>query len=1281
MDTWLLWLFYLISLGASCQGIAISVPGEEKTLEYYLCDHGLNESDTTLILASNATHSINGRNSLCIVDNISNITIKSDTPASLATVNCINNHTTGFAFLNASKVTLIDVVFNGCGGNIGNDNLLESLNHVPTKRKDPYYKFQELNRVTLLFHNSSDITMHNVHVTNYTGFGIIFTNLFGYINTTHLNITNALNSGCDTCIAGSGLLMIFNTERMSGNASVHMSSVEITEGYTTEFNDSLVEEIDDNTKDPHPLIRVAAGLSVIISEPNNPSHIVNIVMDNLIIRNNCGGGIVLVYVNTVYSNITIDTANISSCLPARLNSQNKIGESLTVYYALTDLRLQQGDQFDYSLSLLHVNFTALISDSCRSKYGNLFLGEKAFNLTSVMVRAIGEYVGQRVTDNHFQRVMLRNVYFAKDFPGVTDEDLGIGLYVYSFNSIAMTLENVTAIHFSCSDSGYEPDNPYYSCERVGSLAFKHMKDLQVVGGQFTHHHDCSVFFVHNSPLKLSGNITVSDNMGVFYGALQLLRSSQLQLVEPLFLYLNHNKALYGGAVYVYDEFNIDCGIQVVPKVNSTFSNMNITLKISNNEAVLSGNTIYGYRLHHCDRINQQSENTSLFNILLKLMDPKQNRSETREIASPASLVCICNDSNTIPHLPCVDHIQSKNYSNVYPGHVINVHLVTTDSSVSVYGTVTARFIDIPPDLYVHLSQQQVSASVAAASVTGGQCTGVNFTIYHNATSETNVTLEIAATSQISQAFLHLTLVGCSNGLAKTNDKYGGRCKCLDVYEDFGCINGSINRYADSWIGYTSDEKYGYTYVCPSGFCNDSLTTTTIITNLNVSSPICIGGRTGTMCTICPRGKSVVFGSVDCKSCSNWYIVTILFYAVCGLLLVAMLFLLQLTVRTGTINGLIFYANLLSTGFTLGYLLEVNPNLYLLRVFVSFINLNLGFPLCFYNGMDEEVNRLLQFVFPVYVWIIIGLIIVISKRSPKLSSLIGRHCVSVLATLIQLSYSKILTNVTESFSFAHVYVMDSAPDSKVTTSIVWFFAGVKYGSPLHITHILISLTFLLIFVVPFTLIITFAPFLGKYRFTSKHIVSKYMPFLDAIYAPYKEKWRCWFGARLCLLLVLLICRASLSGYSFRWNVGVQFLSVILFTFLQVHYKPFKNMFIHCLDVFFMLNFCFCAFFAIALPNDKPLFVTITTFVTIAFIVFIGIIIYHIYFVFLKESIPCIWLGKKMGISKTSNVFKHSQSEVSLKSSMESYCNHGSFDRLREPMLDYIDNDEGTSTNSY
>ena len=1274
-------LFYLISLRASCQGLAISIPGDGKTLEYYLCDHGLNKSNTTLILASNATHSINGRNTLCIVDNISNITIESDTPGSLATVNCISNHTTGFAFLNASQVTLIDVLFNGCGGIIGNGNLLESLNQVPSQRKDPYYKFQGLNRVTLLFQNSRDIIMHNIHVTTYTGFGIILANSFGCINMTHLNITNALtkNNHSDTVTAGSGLLMIFNTERMSGNASVQMSSVIITEGYTTEFNDSLIGEIDDNAKD-YPLIRVAAGLSVIISEPYNPSHIVNIAMDNLTIRNNRGGGIVLVYINTVYSNITIDTAYISSCLPARLNSQNRIGESLTVYYALTELRLQQGGLFDYSLSLLNVNFTALISDSCRSKYGNLSsegVKKKAFNLTSVLVRVIGNFVGERVTDNHSQRIMLRNVYFTKDFPGVTDEDLGIGLYVYSFNSIAMTLENVTATQFSCSDSGYRSNNPYYSCERMGSLAFKHMKDLQVVGGLFTHHRDCSAFFIHSSPLKLSGNITVSDNTGVFYGALQLLRSSQLLLMEPLFLNLNHNRALYGGALYIYDEFNTECGIQVVPKVNYTmYSDMNITLQISNNDAVLSGNTIYGYRLHHCDRIDQLSDNASLFNILLKLMDPKQNRSETREIASPASLVCICNDSSTIPALPCMDHIQSRNYSNIHPGHAINVHLVTTDSSVSVYGTVTARFVDIPQNLYVHLAQQQVSASVAA-----GQCTGVNFTIYHNATSETNVTLEIAATSEISQAFLHLTLVGCSNGLVKKNDKYGGKCDCIDVYKDFGCVNGSIIRkYADSWIGYTSDKKYGFTYACPSGFCNDSLTTTKIVTDLNVSSPMCNGGRTGTMCSLCPRGKSVVFGSVDCKSCSNWYIVTILFYAVCGVLLVTMLFLLQLTVRIGTINGLIFYANLLSTGFTLGYLLQVDPNLYLLRVFVSFINLNLGFPLCFYNGMDEEVNRLLQFVFPVYVWIIIGLIIVISKRSPKLSSLIGRHCVPVLATLIQLSYSKIMTNVTETFSFTHVYVMDS-PDSKVTTNAVWFFAGVKYDSPLHITHIFISLTFLLIFVVPYTFIITFAPFLGKYRLTSKYLVSKYMPFFDAIYAPYKEKWRCWFGARLCLLLVLLIFRASLSGYSFRWNVGVQFLSVLVFTLLQVHYKPFKNMFIHCLDVFFMLNFCFCAYFAIALPNDTPLFITVTTFVITAFIVFIGIIIYHIYFVFLKESIPCVWLGKKIGTSKASNVLIRTQSDISLKSSMESYCTHGTFGRLREPILDYIDSDEGTSTNSY
>ena len=50
---------------------------------------------------------------------------------------------------------------------------------------------------------------------------------------------------------------------------------------------------------------------------------------------------------------------------------------------------------------------------------------------------------------------------------------------------------------------------------------------------------------------------------------------------------------------------------------------------------------------------------------------------------------------------------------------------------------------------------------------------------------------------------------------------------------------------------------------------------------------------------------------------------------------------------------------------------------------------------------------LQFVFPVYMWSLVELIILVSHYSPRFARLLGNNPVSILATLILLSYTKIL----------------------------------------------------------------------------------------------------------------------------------------------------------------------------------------------------------------------------------------------------------------------------------
>ncbi len=1269
----LVYVVAVLSVVTVLKGSVIHVPDSDgNSLDYYLCDQPSINDNTMFVLQSNITLSVIERSTVCIVTGVHNITIISDSHESYSVINCSG---AGFAFANVTNLSINNTVFNGCGVSLGQD-AYDVLNQVPAVNGMPYYQFNTFDHVTLLFINCSHLSMYNVKINFYVGFGMILKNVHGVTEMKYVTITDAIDSSSNnqqqSKVSGSGLFVIYTVHDLVENTSIILDRFTITDGFTTGFNDTLVSDIDDGISNPN--VRAAGGLSIIISEPQDTLHSVSIKIENLIVKNNRGGGIVMVYINVVQSSIVIDTANISSCLLGDMNSdQEFIGESLTVYFALTDRRNAPSLQTYCSLLLQNINFTALIADSCRTMYGNLseFERKTSFNLSTVLVRAIGNYVGQRDILNYVHNVVLDNVYFAQDFPGITKSTVGfgIGLFVFAFGSINVYLRNVTSFGFSCSEKGYDPEDPYYSCTQVGSLAFQKTKTLEIVDGIFTHHRDCSAIYVHDSYVNFTGNIILSHNRGILYGALQLSSAAKLFFVEPLNLTMEYNTALYGGAIHVYQQVSDVCAIQFISKDyydDKNYTSMNITLNINENSAVLSGYTIYAYPLHRCvySIPSKIAVNISLFQLLLKRMRPVQT-SNTTQVSSPPSAICFCTN-NTIPTLPCVGVKQALNFS-VYPGQSIQVSAVAVDGNATVYGIATARFEMMPSHVSVRLDP--VTSSLAQ-----GSCTNITYTIYHNDTNTSNVSLTIAPSLRRANAFLNLTLLNCSNGFTSVDDT----CKCLPVYEKLTCSNGSISRPDDYWVGYTTPSQhmkstYGYASNCPSGLCNDNLHSTNISTNLKESSPMCNGGRTGTLCTVCPKGTSVVFGSVDCKKCTNVYILTILFFCTCGILLVTVLFLLQLTVKTGTINGLIFYANLFSTRFTLGYLLQLNSHLYLLQLFIFFLNLDLGFPLCFYDGMNEEVYRLLQFIFPVYVWIIIGVIIYASKHSVRLSKVTGKQSVAVLATLVQLSYAKIITNITESIPYTPIYVNNEGMKNNIESYIVWFAAGVDYGSPLHIVHMIISICFLIIFVIPYTLIAVSAPFLARYK-----IVSHFMPYLDTIYAPYKEKFRFWFGARLVLLLFQLIIGASLSGNDFRVNLGVQLLSVLTFVLLQIHFKPFKNLFVHLLDVFFMLNFCVIAFFAISLRSGKTLFVIVATLFAGALIVFIGIIVFHICIVFFKKKIsevlPSASNIKKFVLSHRTSSPPRSPDHLSVKFKSRSLVDtvigkEGTFDALREPILDY------------
>ena len=78
------------------------------------------------------------------------------------------------------------------------------------------------------------------------------------------------------------------------------------------------------------------------------------------------------------------------------------------------------------------------------------------------------------------------------------------------------------------------------------------------------------------------------------------------------------------------------------------------------------------------------------------------------------------------------------------------------------------------------------------------------------------------------------------------------------------------------------------------------------------------------------------------------------------------------VSMGTINGLLFYVNIVKLNKTVFF---PDGNVPVLTQFVAWLNLDLGIETCFFDGLDNYWKTWLQFVFPLYIWLLIGGIII------------------------------------------------------------------------------------------------------------------------------------------------------------------------------------------------------------------------------------------------------------------------------------------------------------------
>ena len=512
-------------------------------------------------------------------------------------------------------------------------------------------------------------------------------------------------------------------------------------------------------------------------------------------------------------------------------------------------------------------------------------------------------------------------------------------------------------------------------------------------------------------ITINGNTTFDRNSATLNGGgLSISGNSKCFLAVKEMLYFNGNHAgQYGGAVFIADDpfmycsFAADwnlwgqCFFQLPGWDENATSICCIT---ANNTAGKAGGVLYGGMIDRCRLTPATHHPGQVFDEIFDITE------HSSIISSDPYQICPC--SNDQPD--CSTH--STNIT-VYPGETFLVPVVA----------IGQRNGTVPAIVKSSLSDKQSKlGSLQRAQSVNNICTPLQYTIYSNSNKET-MTLEAEGPClELGEPLIiNVTLLQCPTGFRFSNSTKDCTCeKRLQKYTNKCNITGrKIDRDGEFWIGV--DRGFGGTTLhphCPFDYCRSHPVSFT----LNETDLECSYGRTGLLCGGCQPGLSNVLGSSRCIKCSGAYLSLLIPFALAGIALVAFLLLCKLTVAVGSINGLIFYANIIAVNRSV-FLPSRQENV--LTIFIAWLNLDLGIETCFYDGMDTFARTWLQFAFPLYVWAIVGAVVILSRYYGTIARMFGRNPIALLATLFLLSYTELLRTIIAVLSFTYLEYPDGA----------------------------------------------------------------------------------------------------------------------------------------------------------------------------------------------------------------------------------------------------------------
>ena len=1200
-----------------CFSSSLIVVNSTSGLETLLCGRNVTSftGDTVIILDPTVHHTIQYKG-FCMVgsamDGEASITITSRSDHQYALVNC--NHkmstfgTAGFFFWNMHNISIIRLVFSNCGA---------PLQTLPIKAivriNSSQLHFAQSHGAVLLI-NGVSTSLVQVNITKYFGFAVIGRN----IPLGNIHIANISQNAIDPHPTGSGIILLYQPdEKFSYNAAYLDLKFKVTISQSVfennhEWNQGAqcpLAKYKYMTSNFYTALTNGPALTVVYSQ-STTSHIINAstVISNCTFMNNSGhpiGSVLMMNFNSLPSSEFI-VDNNCTFIGVQTNNRQDCGGSLLYMY------IQDFQSFHHGVPASNIIFPITVSETLFSTVNN-YLQNSAI---TVFFKNI-----------HFPLLLkFRAIIFIQKNLGVIAvvNNMIADPEISTQRTVQIVLEDVKAFRHDI----LHYDQKSYS--ETGSFQFYNIQKVIIKGSS----QDPSVFVRLLGPIIKATNTDVVLQGKIYFMTSQAINGAAININNG-FLFLKSGLVAYfadlraskkGGAIYISSTTGFTfwdvrrCSMQISRNVSAVFKE---------NYVIEAGNSVFITNMHNCYMEGNTwiNESTLVYKNALKFgtnLSPRQNISTTPKNIS------VCKPLNS-----------DKEY---YPGEDITFGIRTTAlnnqsvfSQVSIvlvyskgnYGVGNNVFWKISAKDQQKIIQENINKTCTNVSIKF--LGSISKKKYNFAKSKKSIMVIIEGNimAHIPIKLNKICPLGFQHYLTSLS------CDCSEFFLQIAKVTkyGSFSPVCNittrtlpflspvAWIG-IKNMTLAMSLHCNTDHCNTIPKTynfkvekgAVFLTDHTITFNICQGSRKGILCSECPEGESAVFGSTDCVRCSNWWILTLVLYIIAGPLLVYLLLSLNLTLAKGTLNGIITFAHLSNGGLL--YSLrqhEIHPNQHkyekifakICHVFISLLNLNIGFPLCFYDGMNELWKSGFSLLFPLYLLVIAIFLIVASHYSSLLSNRISDSSVQVLVTIIHLSFSRLLLALTDVLTGTHIYV-----ESITNVHKVWLNDGtLVFGSGPHLILTLLTMAIVGLSIVPYAVVLTAGVFLMKQRCIRKYL----RPYYEAIHGPYKNNKEYWFVLRNLLVIFVITLFVIMGESNQLANSAINTPILLIFIVAQTYAMPYKNKALNILDTVILLDYnviiatTWYFYYTNEVWKSK---VIIIAMVMLLFVIFIGIVVYHI-----------------------------------------------------------------------